>query len=41
MRKTQDFYFKKAKKDNYPARSVYKLEEARQVRFPQTGPAGA
>ncbi len=28
MRKEQDFYFKKAKKDNYPARSVYKLEEA-------------
>jgi 23S rRNA (uridine2552-2'-O)-methyltransferase len=30
MRKEQDFYFKKAKKDNYPARSVYKLEEAQQ-----------
>ncbi len=30
MRKYQDFYFKKAKKDNYPARSVYKLEEAQQ-----------
>ncbi len=28
MRKEQDYYFKKAKKDNYPARSVYKLEEA-------------
>ena len=28
MRKVQDYYFKKAKKDNYPARSVYKLEEA-------------
>lgn len=28
MRKEQDFYFHKAKKDNYPARSVYKLEEA-------------
>ena len=28
MRKVQDHYFKKAKKDNYPARSVYKLEEA-------------
>ena len=28
MRKEKDFYFKKAKKDNYPARSVYKLEEA-------------
>ncbi|PIS34877.1 MAG: 50S rRNA methyltransferase [Parcubacteria group bacterium CG08_land_8_20_14_0_20_43_9] len=23
----QDFYFKKAKKENYPARSVYKLQE--------------
>ncbi|MCI5135925.1 MAG: RlmE family RNA methyltransferase [Candidatus Electrothrix sp. AW2] len=30
MRKEQDFYFHKAKKDNYPARSVYKLEEAQQ-----------
>ncbi len=28
MRKVQDYYFKKAKKENYPARSVYKLEEA-------------
>jgi len=28
MRKEQDYYFHKAKKDNYPARSVYKLEEA-------------
>lgn len=28
MRREQDYYFKKAKKDNYPARSVYKLEEA-------------
>ncbi|MGI6656932.1 MAG: SAM-dependent methyltransferase [Desulfobulbus sp.] len=28
MRKEQDYYFKKAKKDGYPARSVYKLEEA-------------
>ena len=28
MRKEQDYYFNKAKKDNYPARSVYKLEEA-------------
>ena len=27
MRKVQDYYFKKAKKDKYPARSVYKLEE--------------
>ena len=32
MRKVQDHYFKKAKKENYPARSVYKLEEA-QNRF--------
>lgn len=30
MRKVNDFYFKKAKKENYPARSVYKLEEAQQ-----------
>jgi len=28
VRKFQDYYFKKAKKENYPARSVYKLEEA-------------
>ncbi|NTV15063.1 MAG: RlmE family RNA methyltransferase [Desulfobulbaceae bacterium] len=28
MKKIQDFYFKKAKKEGYPARSVYKLEEA-------------
>jgi 23S rRNA (uridine2552-2'-O)-methyltransferase len=28
LRKVQDYYFKKAKKENYPARSVYKLEEA-------------
>lgn len=28
MRKEQDYYFKKAKKENFPARSVYKLEEA-------------
>ena len=28
MRKIQDYYFHKAKKENYPARSVYKLEEA-------------
>ena len=28
MRKVQDYYYKKAKQDNYPARSVYKLEEA-------------
>ena len=30
MRKVNDFYFKKAKKDNYPARSVYKLDEVQQ-----------
>ncbi len=28
MKKVQDYYYKKAKKENYPARSVYKLEEA-------------
>jgi 23S rRNA (uridine2552-2'-O)-methyltransferase len=28
LRKTQDYYFKKAKKQGFPARSVYKLEEA-------------
>ncbi|MBU0673585.1 MAG: RlmE family RNA methyltransferase [Proteobacteria bacterium] len=28
MKKVQDHYFKQAKKDGYPARSVYKLEEA-------------
>jgi len=28
VRKVNDFYSKKAKKENYPARSVYKLEEA-------------
>lgn len=27
MKKVQDYYFKKAKKENYPARSVYKLKE--------------
>lgn len=30
MRDEQDYYFKKAKKEKYPARSVYKLEEAQQ-----------
>jgi len=30
MKKVQDYYFKKAKKEGYPARSVYKLEEAQQ-----------
>jgi len=28
MKKIKDYYYKKAKKENYPARSVYKLEEA-------------
>lgn len=38
MRKEQDFYFKKAKKDKYPARSVYKLEEVQQkYRFLKKG----
>ncbi|NOX26269.1 MAG: RlmE family RNA methyltransferase [Deltaproteobacteria bacterium] len=32
MKKVQDYYFKKARKENYPARSVYKLAEA-QDRF--------
>ncbi len=27
MRKEKDYYFQKAKKDKYPARSVYKLDE--------------
>jgi 23S rRNA (uridine2552-2'-O)-methyltransferase len=27
VRKVKDYYYKKAKKDKYPARSVYKLEE--------------
>lgn len=27
MKKVKDYYFEKAKKDRYPARSVYKLEE--------------
>lgn len=27
MKEYRDFYFKKAKRENYPARSVYKLEE--------------
>ncbi|WP_163337972.1 RlmE family RNA methyltransferase [Desulfopila sp. IMCC35008] len=30
MRKVKDYYAQKAKKDKYPARSVYKLEEAQQ-----------
>lgn len=28
MRKIKDYYYKKAKQENYPARSVFKLEEA-------------
>jgi 23S rRNA (uridine2552-2'-O)-methyltransferase len=28
VRKVHDYYFKKAKREKYPARSVYKLEEA-------------
>ncbi len=27
MKTYQDYYFKKAKKEKYPARSVYKLQE--------------
>lgn len=27
MKEYQDFYFRKAKKENYPARSIYKLKE--------------
>lgn len=30
MRKVNDFYSKKAKKEKYPARSIYKLEEAQE-----------
>ena len=30
MRKINDYYSKKAKKDKYPARSIYKLEEVQQ-----------
>ena len=38
MRKVQDHYFKKAKKEKYPARSVYKLEEAQKKhRFIMSG----
>ena len=32
VKQVQDHYFRKAKKEGYPARSVYKLEEA-QTRF--------
>jgi len=38
VRKVQDYYFKKAKQEKYPARSVYKLEEAqKKYRFLKTG----
>ncbi len=38
MRKVSDFYSKKAKKDKYPARSVYKLEEVqKKYRFLRRG----
>ncbi len=38
MKKVQDHYFKKAKKEGYPARSVYKLEEAqKKYRFLKRG----
>jgi len=30
VRKVRDYYFKKAKKEKYPARSVFKLEEVQQ-----------
>jgi 23S rRNA (uridine2552-2'-O)-methyltransferase len=30
VKEVQDYYFKKAQKEGYPARSVYKLEEAQQ-----------
>lgn len=38
MRKVRDYYYKKAKKDKYPARSIYKLEEIQQkYRFLRRG----
>lgn len=38
MRKINDYYSRKAKKDNYPARSIYKLEEVQQkYRFLKRG----
>jgi 23S rRNA (uridine2552-2'-O)-methyltransferase len=30
MRKVKDFYYQQAKRDKYPARSIYKLEEVQQ-----------
>ncbi len=38
MRKVQDHYFKRAKKERYPARSVYKLEDVQKKhKFLKTG----
>lgn len=38
MRKVRDYYAQKAKKDKYPARSIYKLEEVQQkYRFLKRG----
>jgi len=38
VRKVQDYYFNKAKKENYPARSVYKLDEAqKKYQFMKSG----
>jgi len=38
VRKVKDYYYQKAKKDNYPARSVYKLEEAlKKYKFIRSG----
>ena len=38
MRKVRDYYFNKAKKEKYPARSIYKLEEVqRKYRFLHPG----
>jgi len=38
VRKVQDYYFKRAKKENYPARSIYKLEETqKKYRFMKRG----
>ncbi len=38
MKKVQDYYFHKAKREGYPARSVYKLQEAqKRFRFLRSG----
>ena len=38
MKKVQDYYFNKAKREGYPARSVYKLQEAQgRFRFLKSG----